>query len=454
MKSLKFYTKSLFSNSLFCLAILSFGISYSMNAQQFVNLLKNPGMNFDDSHWEYLKNQGIGAVVSPEVGINGTSAIHTGYVTNIEQTIDLVEIGYSKDILDASPIIRYSDWIKGSGPITTDSFSFHIVLQDENDEVIDSYSSEWMVTTEEWQQVTHNFINYGPGLRSITLHRQGIDGEYNQNANEGVIMDAAHISIANHLINPSGKTGDFSGWTIEENGGDGWTVDNEVQFRTSWDRCSKSQTVDLLELGYTEAQLDSEPIINVWEYYFGFDGPLDGSGYDDTHFLNVELRGESGNVLASFNSGDLICEEGAKWVGNTFTNYGPGLREVYVQHGGKDSEFWIGHHGNQVNGTQMTLNFPTATHINETEANNFKMSLTPNVVNQNNSLKLQLDNELRGNFNVLIQDFSGRLVSSHNFTKSTGLFNQEISTVGLSSGMYTVSVEQEGIISTKKLMVQ
>lgn len=251
----------------------------------------------------------------------------------------------------------------------------------------------------------------------------------------------------------SGRTGDLSGWMIDENGGNGWGVVNN-QFRTSFGMCSKSQTINLLDLGYSEDKLDTQPEIDIWEFYFGYDGPEDGSGYGDTHFMYVELRDANGNVLDSFDSGMLTCIQDAQYVGTTFTNYGVGLREVYVQHGGQDSEFWQGHYGGMVDATQMTLNFTTAIGIEDIIQNNASMRLLPNMVNQNERVNVQFENELRGIFDLVLIDLNGKVIKSINVEKTEEQFYKTVETIGLQSGIYFIKMQQNSFTATQKLVVQ
>ena len=70
-----------------------------------------------------------------------------------------------------------------------------------------------------------------------------------------VLQTAAHGSV-NLLTNPSAQGGATTGWSVV-NGGDGWTtrpdsVDADgASFLTSYDWCTRSQTIDLLAAGYT-----------------------------------------------------------------------------------------------------------------------------------------------------------------------------------------------------------
>lgn len=77
----------------------------------------------------------------------------------------------------------------------------------------------------------------------------------------------------NLLVNGDGESGDLTGWTLLDNGGDGWAVlqmnahSGTWAFGTSYGLCRRQQVVDLLAAGFTEAQLDAEPRIDASEWY-------------------------------------------------------------------------------------------------------------------------------------------------------------------------------------------
>jgi hypothetical protein len=155
----------------------------------------------------------------------------------------------------------------------------------------------------------------------------------------------------NLVTNPSAETGDLSGWTILQSGGDGWAAAvgdpaihlfGQMVFITSYAQDSRSQLLDLTTLGYTQAQLDAAPPIAVREWFHG-------GGYNvaDSYYLKVELRNGANAVLASLNQGATTTTTNATWQSSssTFMGYGTGLRYVYFEDGGNDTEFWAGSYG-------------------------------------------------------------------------------------------------------------
>ena len=157
----------------------------------------------------------------------------------------------------------------------------------------------------------------------------------------------------NLLQNPGGETGDLSGWQILSSGGDGWAsgkgdpviqLFGALHFTTSFGWDGRSQLLDLTTLGFTQQELDAAPPITVREWYHG-------GGYStaDSYYLGVELRDTNGTVLASYNKGTQASPTvtNATWqmATQTFSGYGTGLRYVYFEDGGQDTEFWAGYYG-------------------------------------------------------------------------------------------------------------
>lgn len=156
----------------------------------------------------------------------------------------------------------------------------------------------------------------------------------------------------NLLINGDAND-ELNGWTIDQNGGSGWTAING-EFVTSYTTCSKSQIINLSSVGFTDAQMDDSPEITISEDYRGV-----SSDPNDIYFLNVELRDEGGNVIESFSTGNITASVNTQTVTHTFTGYGAGVRNIYFQHGGDDAEGWTGNFGSAMNNGQVLVNLPT-----------------------------------------------------------------------------------------------
>jgi len=437
-------------------ACLMFICTAAMAQVQFVNLLQNPGINDTLSDWTVTADLGSGYVHLPTGGYGGTGAIQAGYETDFEQEVDLLAAGYLAADLDEAPIVRYADWIKGAGPDSNDLYQFRIELLDANDNVITSYATPTWITTNgtNWSMNSHSFVNYGPGLRKIKVFRIGVDAEYDQTQTIGVIMDAACLVVGNHFLYASDRTGDLAGWNVTANGGDGWAAnENNFGWQTSYDPCTKNQSVMLLDLGYTATELDTEPKISVWEFFIGFDGTGNGTGIGDFHNMKIELRDGSGNVIDSYDSGSVTGTATWEEIGHVFENYGPGVREIYVEHGGYDIEYWAGHYGGFVDATQATLEFQISTDVTKIEEQPTAMVVSPNPVASNQPIAMAFDNEMTGTFSLMMVDALGRNVYQTTFEKTSTSHQTSFTPNNLPAGIYQITVMKDNFMTTKRISI-
>uniref|UniRef100_A0A3B5MCG9 Uncharacterized protein n=1 Tax=Xiphophorus couchianus TaxID=32473 RepID=A0A3B5MCG9_9TELE len=170
----------------------------------------------------------------------------------------------------------------------------------------------------------------------------------------------------NLIKNPRGED-EFKDWTIVRNGGDGWRVEKpialhpnaEVQtnFVTSFRMCTKSQLIDLVNEGYSQAFMDEvQPHIKSnykdlgrihFKIYFMTDPQL--NALQTLAFKLITQMAMSYNLN--------LCKEipYTRWMIHVFKDYGPGVRYVYFEHGGKDSVFWAGWYGIRLTETSIEL---------------------------------------------------------------------------------------------------
>lgn len=143
-------------------------------------------------------------------------------------------------------------------------------------------------------------------------------------------------------------------WQIQENGGDGWKVEevmvphpNETtqkNFVTSYGMCKKSQLIDLEAEGYNASFMDHfQPDIKISDWY----APRwdCGSEYE----LRVELLNQRKKPVKKFAPETVRFEQwnDQKWnqMTHVFQNYGPGVRYIHFINGGRDTQFWAGWYG-------------------------------------------------------------------------------------------------------------
>ena len=157
----------------------------------------------------------------------------------------------------------------------------------------------------------------------------------------------------NLLTNASAQDG-TTGWNIIENGGSGWGTENishdgdGKSWQTSYQWDKKSQTVDLLAKGFTAEALDAAPDISVSDWY-------QDRHNNDSYYLKVELRDADNNVIESFDTGTLTATDNWNEAANVFSDYGAGVRYVYFEHGGKDSENWAGRYGARIDDSEVVI---------------------------------------------------------------------------------------------------
>ncbi|XP_030041837.1 F-box only protein 44 isoform X2 [Microcaecilia unicolor] len=157
-------------------------------------------------------------------------------------------------------------------------------------------------------------------------------------------------------------------WEILKNGGDGWRIetipgdygrafhDLQIQkyFVTSYGQCKKSQIIDLKQEGYWEELMDViQPDIEIKDWYAARQDC--GCQYE----LCVQLLSKDYIVRQQFCPEVVIIEQwsDAQWteVTHTFKNYGPGVRYICFQHGGKDTQFWAGWYGVRLTDSSVAI---------------------------------------------------------------------------------------------------
>uniref|UniRef100_A0A1B6J9E4 F-box domain-containing protein n=1 Tax=Homalodisca liturata TaxID=320908 RepID=A0A1B6J9E4_9HEMI len=140
-------------------------------------------------HWSVLSSQGDGWTVEmvpqgsqplPE-HLEGSSCFVTSYgLCSKQQIIKLSECGLSSKIMDEiQPHIDISEWYArrfDCGSI----YRLKVSLLDINKEVVDQFIEEIVDNhwDDNWHQVSHTFRNYGPDVRFLLFHHEGIDTQF------------------------------------------------------------------------------------------------------------------------------------------------------------------------------------------------------------------------------------------------------------------------------------
>ena len=61
------------------------------------------------------------------------------------------------------------------------------------------------------------------------------------------------------------------------------------------------------------------------------------------------------SVIESFDSGVLTATTDWLEAGTTFSDYGSGVRSIYIEHGGDDGESWTGQYGTYIDDTSVRI---------------------------------------------------------------------------------------------------
>lgn len=161
------------------------------------------------------------------------------------------------------------------------------------------------------------------------------------------------------LVNPSAEGAFLSGWTIHAGApSSGWDVraggiDGCRRFVTSYEWCIRSQEIDLVARGASPEALDAAPAVAVSEWFAGADPDP-----NDYAYLKVELRDAGHVAFATFDTGVFRTRGGWLQISHRFTDYGPGLRYIYWEDGGKDTEEWAGQFGASLDAASCELELP------------------------------------------------------------------------------------------------
>ncbi|XP_053307803.1 F-box only protein 6-like isoform X2 [Spea bombifrons] len=214
-----------------------------------------------------------------------------------------------------------------------------------------------------WKEVIDS-----PTLWKTKCQRMGfIPKGYKQNPSDWKVYCYICSMKRNLLRNACASEG-FKFWKIEENKGDRWQIeavpgahgqefpDESVKkyFVTSYGICLKSQLIDLKKMGYHPNFMDEiQPDILIEDWF----APRRDCG--SMYQVCVRLLSKRKRTLKEFNPDPVIMDQwsDANWQKMTYTfrNYGPGVRYIYFQHGGKDTQFWAGWYGVRLTNSSIAI---------------------------------------------------------------------------------------------------
>ncbi|XP_030041838.1 F-box only protein 2 [Microcaecilia unicolor] len=155
------------------------------------NLIRNPCGEEGFDFWEDMEHGGDGWKIEDLPGDCGSDfpseAIQKYFVTSHgwcskSQVIDLLEEGYWADLMDTTqPDIVVTDWY---APRSDSGCLYELCVQllSENRDVLTEYKSETITIPQfndaNWNQISHTFSSYGPGVRFVRFQHGGQDTMY------------------------------------------------------------------------------------------------------------------------------------------------------------------------------------------------------------------------------------------------------------------------------------
>ncbi|XP_051493034.1 F-box only protein 6-like isoform X2 [Apus apus] len=139
----------------------------------------------------------------------------------------------------------------------------------------------------------------------------------------------------NLIKNPCAEE-NFQHWKLDKNDGDEWKIEDLPGDHGTGMPDPKVQKYFVTSFGYA-ARYDC------------------GCRYE----LTVRLLSEDYLVLEEFHPEPVVIEQwsDALWreMSHTFQNYPPGVRYIWFQHGGQDTQFWAGWYGVRVTNSSITI---------------------------------------------------------------------------------------------------
>ncbi|TSM04915.1 F-box only protein 6 [Bagarius yarrelli] len=160
---------------------------YYLLSKKRRNLLKNPDADEGFNNWKILKNGGdrwaIENVFRPHPDETVTECFVTSYGLCMKsQLVDLEQEGYSPALMDIiQPDIVISDWYAPRWDCGS-VYEIHVELLNQKKKTVQFFQPDpvrlpqW--NDQQWQQMTHTFRDYGPGVRFVQFTHGGQDTQF------------------------------------------------------------------------------------------------------------------------------------------------------------------------------------------------------------------------------------------------------------------------------------
>lgn len=151
------------------------------------NLLKNPRGEHEMKNWKILENGGHCWKVEEVMVPHPNEAVQKNFVTSFtmckkSQLIDLDMEGYNPSFMDQfQPDIKISDWYAPRWDCGSE-YEICVELLDRKKQPIETFAPETICfqqwNDQKWNEMTHVFQDYGPGVRYIRFTHGGKDTQF------------------------------------------------------------------------------------------------------------------------------------------------------------------------------------------------------------------------------------------------------------------------------------
>lgn len=151
------------------------------------NLLKNSAAENKMGNWQILENGGDNWNIEDVMVPHPNKGVRKNFVTSYgkcikSQLIDLAAEGYSPSFMDYfQPDIKISDWYAPRSDCGC-KYEIHVELLNQRKKPVETFAPETIYfeqwNDQQWNQMTHTFQNYGPGVRYIRFTHGGKDTQF------------------------------------------------------------------------------------------------------------------------------------------------------------------------------------------------------------------------------------------------------------------------------------
>lgn len=151
------------------------------------NLLKNPRGEHEMNHWQIMQNGGDRWKVEKVMVAHPNEVAQKNFVTSYgmcmkSQLVDLAVEGYNPSFMDHfQPDIKVSDWYAPRWDCGSE-YQICVDLLNQRKKVVQTFAPETVYfeqwSDQKWNQMTHVFQDYGPGVRYIRFTHGGKDTQF------------------------------------------------------------------------------------------------------------------------------------------------------------------------------------------------------------------------------------------------------------------------------------